>query len=64
DKQMTELWTKMGYLLSALSEAEREERIDSACKELGKYFLNFPVPTSQGTAKAAIFSLNNTGASS
>ncbi|MCI5161062.1 MAG: nucleotidyltransferase [Candidatus Electrothrix sp. AX5] len=64
DKQMTELWTEMGYLLSALSEAEREERIDSACKELGKYFLNFPVPTSQGTAKAAIFSLNNTGASS
>ncbi|MCI5221540.1 MAG: nucleotidyltransferase [Candidatus Electrothrix sp. AR4] len=64
DKKMTELWTKMGYLLNALSDAEREERIDSASKELGKYFPDFPVPTSQETAKAAIFSLNNSGASS
>ncbi|CAK8714820.1 hypothetical protein KKHLCK_03880 [Candidatus Electrothrix laxa] len=61
---MTELRAQMGYLLDALSYAENEERSDNACKELKKYLPDFPVPTSQGTAKAAIFSLNNTGASS
>jgi hypothetical protein len=64
DKQMTELWTQMGYLLDALSYAENEERSDNACKELEKYFPDFPAPTYQETAKASIFSLNNTGASS
>ena len=64
DKQMTELWTQMGDLLNALSDAEHEERIDAACKELNKYLPAFPIPTYQETAKASVFSLTNTGASS
>jgi hypothetical protein len=64
DKQMTELKIQLGKLLDALSYAESEERSDKACQKLKKYLPDFPVPTYQETAKASVFSLNNTGASS
>lgn len=64
DKQMTDLKERLASLNNALIYAQKEERLDNACKELKKHLPDFPVPSAGETAKVSVLGLNNTGSSS
>lgn len=64
DVQMTNLKGKMEKFHDDLVEAEKEERLEEACKLINKHLPDFPLPDKAEAAKVVKKSMNNTGSSS
>ena len=62
--QMTDLKDKMEKFYDDLVKAEKEERLEEACKLINKHLPAFPIPDKAEAAKVVKKSMNNTGSSS